>query len=108
MRKLETTDFEAANIEYIEFWVMDPFIDNPQHSGGKLYFNLGEVSEDILRDGRKSFENGLPTTAEVADMDTTIWGRVPRLQSIVNAFSNDPSARQYQDVGCSLPFTICR
>lgn len=99
MRKLETTDFEAANIEYIEFWVMDPFIDNPQHGGGKLYFNLGEISEDILRDGRKSFENGLPTSAEVTDVDSTIWGRVPRLQSIVNAFSNDPAARQYQDVG---------
>ena len=99
MRKLEPTDFEAANIEYIEFWMMDPFIENPQHSGGKLYFNLGEISEDILRDGRKSFENGLPTSAEVVDVDTTIWGRVPRLQSIVNAFSNDPAARQYQDIG---------
>ncbi len=99
MRKLEQTDFEATNIEYIEFWVMDPFIDNPDHKGGKLYFNLGEISEDILRDGRKSFENGLPTSAQVTDVDTTIWGRVPRLQSIVNAFSNDPTARQYQDVG---------
>jgi cell surface protein SprA len=99
MRKLEATDFEATNIEYIEFWLMDPFIENPYHSGGKLYFNLGEVSEDILRDGRKSFENGLPTTAEVVDVDTTIWGRVPRLQAIVNAFSNDSDARQHQDVG---------
>ena len=26
MRKLDVTDFEAANIEYIEFWMMDPFI----------------------------------------------------------------------------------
>ena len=26
MRKLETTDFEAANIEYGEFWLLDPFI----------------------------------------------------------------------------------
>ena len=25
MRKLETNDFEAANIEFIEFWMMDPF-----------------------------------------------------------------------------------
>ncbi|MEE1322866.1 MAG: cell surface protein SprA, partial [Bacteroidales bacterium] len=99
MRKLESTDFEATNIEYIEFWLMDPFIENPYHSGGKLYFNLGEVSEDILRDGRKSFENGLPTSAEVVDVDSTIWGRVPRLQAVVNAFSNDPEARVYQDVG---------
>lgn len=99
MRKLDATDFEAANIEYIEFWLMDPFIENPQHKGGKLYFNLGEISEDILRDGRKSFENGLPTSAEIENVDTTIWGRVPRLQSIVNAFSNESNARQYQDVG---------
>ncbi|MDR1726265.1 MAG: cell surface protein SprA [Bacteroidales bacterium] len=99
MRKLEVTDFEAANIEYIEFWLLDPFRDDTINRGGKLYFNLGDISEDILRDGRKSFENGLPTTAVVVDVDTTIWGRVPRLQSIVNAFSNDPEARQYQDIG---------
>lgn len=99
MRKLETTDFEAANIEYIEFWLMDPFIGNENQRGGKLYFNLGDISEDILRDGRKSFENGLPTTSEVVDVDTTIWGRVPKLQSIVNAFDNNEASRQYQDIG---------
>jgi cell surface protein SprA len=99
MRKMEVTDFESANIEYIEFWLLDPFRDNPNHKGGKVYFNLGDISEDILRDGRKSFENGLPISAAVIDVDTTIWGRVPRLQSIVNAFSNDPQARQYQDIG---------
>ena len=99
MRKLEATDFEAANIEYIEFWLMDPFINNETARGGKLYFNLGDISEDILRDGRKSFENGLPANATVVDVDTTIWGRVPKLQSIVNAFNNDPTSRQYQDIG---------
>lgn len=99
MRKMEITDFESANIEYIEFWLLDPFRDNPNHKGGKLYFDLGDISEDILRDGRKSFENGLPISEEVIDVDTTIWGRVPRLQSIVNAFSNDPQARQFQDIG---------
>ena len=25
MRNIETSDFEAANVEYIEFWMMDPF-----------------------------------------------------------------------------------
>lgn len=99
MRKLETTDFEATNVEYIEFWMMDPFINNPTHSGGQLYFNLGDVSEDILRDGRKAYENGLPTSAAVINVDTTIWGRVPKLQALVNAFDNDPNARPYQDVG---------
>ena len=99
MRKLEYTDFETQNIETIEFWLMDPFIENPSHSGGKLYINLGDISEDILRDGRKQFENGLPTSATVVNVDTTIWGRVPTTQPIVNAFDNDESSRMYQDVG---------
>ena len=99
MRELDYTDFETQNIETLEFWLMDPFIDNPNHSGGKLYINLGDISEDILRDGRKSFENGLPTTGEVVNVDTTIWGRVPTTQPIVNAFDNDESARKYQDIG---------
>ncbi len=99
MRKLDYTDFETQNIETIEFWLMDPFIDNPNHTGGKLYINLGDISEDILRDGRKSFENGLPTSLTVVNVDTTIWGRVPTTQPIVNAFDNDASSRMYQDVG---------
>ena len=99
MRKMEYTDFETQNIETIEFWLMDPFIDNPSHSGGKLYINLGDISEDILRDGRKQFENGLPTSLTVTGVDTTIWGRVPTTQPIVNAFDNDESSRKYQDVG---------
>lgn len=99
MRKLDYTDFETQNIETIEFWLMDPFIEDPEHSGGKLFINLGDISEDILRDGRKGFENGLPTSGEVSNVDTTIWGRVPTTQPIVNAFDNDASARKYQDVG---------
>lgn len=99
MRELDYTDFETQNIETLEFWLMDPFIEQPNHTGGKLFINLGDISEDILRDGRKSFENGLPTSAVVENVDTTIWGRVPNTQPIVNAFDNDESARKYQDVG---------
>ena len=99
MREIETSDFEATNVEYIEFWVMDPFGDNEQSNGGVLYFNLGDVSEDILRDSRKSFENGLPVNELVQDVDSTIWGRVPALQSLVDAFDNDPNSRLFQDVG---------
>ena len=99
MRKFDQTDFESSNYEYIEFWMMDPFIDNPDHKGGKIYFNLGDISEDILRDGRKFFENGLPADGSDADVDYTVWGRVPTQQLIVNSFDNDPNARQYQDVG---------
>jgi cell surface protein SprA len=99
MRKIESTDFEETNIEYIEFWMLDPFIYNPTHSGGQLYFNLGDVSEDVLKDSRKSFENGLPADGSDQDVDYTIWGRVPSLQALVNAFDNNPASRQYQDVG---------
>lgn len=98
MRKIETSDFEAANIEYIEFWMMDPFSDDPDNSGD-LYFNLGDISEDILKDGRKSYENGLPTSNVVENVDTTLWGRVPTVQALVESFSNVPGSRQFQDVG---------
>ncbi len=98
MRSMETTDFESANIQYIEFWMMDPFADD-QNNSGDLYLDLGDVSEDILPDGRKSFENGLPTDANIKDVDTTLWGIVPTQQSLVESFSNVPGSRQYQDVG---------
>lgn len=100
MRKFDNTDFDSYNYEYIEFWMMDPFIENPNHAGGKLYFNLGDISEDILRDGRKFFENGLPADGSDTDVEYTVWGRVPTQQQIINAFeSNDENARQHQDVG---------
>ena len=99
MREIETSDFEATNVEYIEFWMMDPFGDNENSNGGELFFNLGDISEDILRDSRKSFENGLPTSELVEGVDTTIWGRVPALQSLVDAFDNQPESRPFQDVG---------
>ncbi|MBK7214722.1 MAG: cell surface protein SprA [Bacteroidales bacterium] len=76
MSKVQTSDFEAANVEYITFWLMDPFSEDSLNQGGDLYFNLGDVSEDILRDGRKSYENGLPTGPDSKDVDT-IWGSVP-------------------------------
>lgn len=101
-REVLTNDFEAANVQFIEFWMMDPYVlDSASSNQGKLYFNLGNVSEDVLKDSRKSFENGLPTSAEVTGVDTTTWGRVPSItnQSLVNAFDNNSSSRQYQDIG---------
>ncbi len=99
MRKIDNPDFEANNYEYIEFWVMDPFINKPNSTGGKLYFNLGDVSEDVLRDGRKMYEQGLPRDENVINVDTTVWGRVPTLQALTESFDNDPKAREFQDVG---------
>ncbi|MEP6700273.1 MAG: cell surface protein SprA, partial [Bacteroidota bacterium] len=102
MRNIDQTDFETGNIEYIEFWLQDPFIKNTANpTGGQLYFNLGNISEDILRDGKRLYENGLPTPTNNAPVDTnTVWGRVPAnpLQ-VTNAFSNIPTDRVLQDVG---------
>ncbi len=108
MRALSTNDFEQTNIEFIQFWVLDPFNEdaenvNPaaQHSGGDLYFNLGNISEDALPDSRKSFENGLPPTGSSIndDLDTTAWARVSTQQVVVNAFDTDPASRTNQDIG---------
>ena len=79
--------------------MMDPFAENTNHKGGQLYLNLGDVSEDLLRDGRKGFENGLPATQDVKNVDTTIWGRVPKIQALVQTFDNNATARKYQDIG---------
>lgn len=99
MREIYSSDFEQANVEFIEFWLMDPFAEMPDHRGGELYFNLGNVSEDVLKDSRKTFENGLPTSDLVEKVDSTTWGRVPLTQSLVQGFSAGDETRKYQDVG---------
>ncbi len=99
MRALDQVDFETANIEYIEFWLLDPFIYDKLSQGGDLYFNLGEISEDILKDEKKFFENGLPIDGDMSQVDTTVWGKVPIKQSTVYAFDNTSGARSLQDVG---------
>jgi cell surface protein SprA len=99
MRSIQSNDFEAANIQFIEFWLMDPYVEMAGHTGGDLFFNLGNVSEDVLKDSRKGFENGLPSTSTITLVDTTVWGRIPLVQSLVPAFSSGSDARIYQDVG---------
>jgi cell surface protein SprA len=102
MRNIDQIDFETGNVEFIEFWLQDPFINNAASTGGELYFNLGNISEDILRDGKRMYENGLPTTSTPnVPVDTnTVWGRVPAnpLQ-VTNAFTNNEAERSQQDVG---------
>jgi cell surface protein SprA len=99
-RAITTNDFEEANIEFIEFWVLDPFIKNKDHEGGSLYLNLGNISEDILRDSRQSFENGLPAEGGTENLDSTVWGYVPILPRITEAFSTEnDNALANQDVG---------
>ena len=102
MRKMDNTDFETMNVEYIEFWMLDPFIytkDKPGNHGGDFYINLGEVSEDILKDGKKYFESGMPLDGDQAYYTETTWGRVPTTTSVTYAFNNEGGARQVQDIG---------
>ncbi len=102
MRSIDQPDFETGNVEFIEFWMQDPYI-LPQSSasrGGKLYFNLGNISEDVLKDGKRFYENGLNTPNAPAPVDNTVWGRIPRNPiQVTNAFSNNPEDRPFQDVG---------
>ncbi|MEX1132732.1 MAG: cell surface protein SprA [Flavobacteriales bacterium] len=114
-RRITTTDFEASNIETIQFWVMDPFfnasnsngepatnVNSVNSTGGDFYIDLGNISEDMQRDGRKFFENGLPKdlTDNAQETDVTNWGVVPTTQSVVNAFAIvESNSNKYQDVG---------
>lgn len=100
MRKLNTTDFESANIEYIEFWMMDPFIghENDLSYGGNLYFNLGEISEDVLKDGQKFYESGMSVDG-TGSYETTQWGKIPKNATITYSFATSSGSRAKQDVG---------
>jgi cell surface protein SprA len=101
MRSLDQTDLETNNIEYIEFWAQDPFIKIPNSKGGTLYLNLGNISEDVLKDGRRFYENGMNTPNVPSSVDSTnTWGKTPvNPIQVTQAFSNDPADRPYQDVG---------
>ena len=103
MRKLDTNDFESANIEYIEFWMLDPFIYTRREGrasdyGGDFYINLGEVSEDILRDGKKFYESGMPVDGSQS-YTTTQWGKIPTQATVTYSFASSSGSRELQDVG---------
>ncbi|MCG9791508.1 T9SS outer membrane translocon Sov/SprA [Flavobacterium algicola] len=101
MRAINSTNFEQGNVEYIQFWVQDPYVGNGEITAantGKIYFNLGEISEDILKDGRKQFENGLGPD-QVLTNPRPIWGDVPASQSLIYAFDTDANNRVNQDLG---------
>ena len=107
MRSINSTNFEQSNVEYIQFWVLDPYFDpeNPTAQTdptniGQIYFNLGEISEDVLKDSHKQYENGLPSSSASQSLTTaTPWGKVPAAQSLIYAFDVDGANRTAQDVG---------
>ena len=103
MRKLDTNDFEQANVEYIEFWMLDPFIYSNQQPdarlyGGDFYINLGEISEDILRDGKKFYESGMPVDGSNS-FTYSQWGKIPTQSTVTYAFATTSGSRALQDVG---------
>lgn len=99
MRSLSSTNFEQSNVEFVQFWVLDPYIDGIATGAGELVLNLGNISEDILEDGRKQYENGLPGVNSNDLTTNTVWGKVPATQSLVYAFDADEANRGLQDIG---------
>ncbi|WP_343487505.1 cell surface protein SprA [Allomuricauda sp. d1] len=99
MRSLSSTNFEQSNVEFVQFWVLDPYVDGDATSTGELVLNLGNISEDILKDGRKQYENGLPGQNSNDLTTPTVWGEVPATQSLVYAFDADETNRTLQDIG---------
>ena len=102
-RRIDVSNFESQNIQYVEFWMLDPFIytrnkADGKHYGGDFYLNLGEVSEDVLKDGKKFYESGMSVSGASSYLET-VWGRVPNEKSVVYSFSNESGAREKQDVG---------
>jgi len=105
IRSLSSTNFEQSNVEYLQFWLLDPYYDPGNLSSeasitnsGKIYFNLGSISEDVLKDGRKQFENGLGAD-QVLVTPQPIWGNVPASQSLIYAFDTNSANRSNQDIG---------
>lgn len=103
-------DFDNSNVEYLEFWLLDPFKDNVRdgrkpdgtrnNTGGKLVFHLGDISEDVIPDSRFNFENGIqPTESATSPPVVTSWGKAPKVQFITDAFDNDEGSRAKQDIG---------
>ncbi|HEY6143330.1 MAG TPA: cell surface protein SprA [Flavobacterium sp.] len=104
MRSLNSTNFEQGNVEYIQFWAMDPYVGAgaiPATNLGKIYFNLGEISEDVLKDGKKQYENGLGPDQIISKpiVGVANWGDVPSSQSLIYAFDTDSGNRNNQDIG---------
>lgn len=99
MRGMTYSDFQESNIEYIQFWMLDPYTSGEYSGTGELVFNLGNISEDVLKDGRKQYENGLPGLSSSSSVNTSSWGKTPGAQSLLYAFDASSENRTLQDVG---------
>lgn len=102
MTRLNTVDFEANNVEYIDFWMLNPFLEkadpnDPVTGNGRIYLQLGTFSEDILKDGKQQFEHGLPTKTIPLRTDVSVFGNIARVPPITSSF--DVNDREQQDLG---------
>src|SRR5690606_2775454 len=79
--------------------VLDGVFNEDNTTGGKLVFNRGDISEDVMVDGRHAFENGLPADGDPAKASENEWGRITSQQFLTPAFDNSPEARENQDIG---------
>ncbi|MGV0946963.1 cell surface protein SprA [Empedobacter falsenii] len=98
MRPISVSNFKDSNVEYIEFWMMDPYADG-KGGEGELLVHLGNVSEDVLKDGEMMYENGLPHSNNGVQVVESKWGKTPQLNPILYAFDTDGAARKQQDLG---------
>ncbi|MDL1914313.1 MAG: cell surface protein SprA [Bergeyella sp.] len=100
MRSISVSNFSGSNVEYVEFWMMDPYADGKVLGDRpKLKLHLGNVSEDVLKDGKLQYENGLPTPSQSVPTTTSNWGIQPSRFPILYAFSTQGDDRKAQDVG---------
>ena len=100
MRPISVSNFTNSNIEYVEFWMMDPYADGkPLGTNPRLMLQLGNISEDVLKDGKLQYENGLPTPNVPAKTSTTNLGVQPEQFPVLYAFSTENEERTAQDVG---------
>ena len=102
-RYIQNNDFEAVNFEYIEFWMLNPYLNrrdgsaHPSDEEGFIYFNLGNVSEDVLKDNLQFYENAIPTPEENIPIENTAWGNIPLRIPNTNGFDLDDF--EIQDLG---------
>src|SRR5690625_7006512 len=72
-------DFSDKNIEFIEF-IFRPHPDYEDiGTDAELIIDLGQISEDVIPNGRLNSEDGLPISAS-SQVTTDAWGRIPTLQ----------------------------
>ena len=79
--------------------MLDPYGEKPDGEGhginerGDLTFHLGNVSEDILQDGKQFYENTLSQNGEEIELTTSDWGNIPTATPIICLLYTSPSPR---------------